>query len=143
MGNSPSVVKQVAPSKKCSMIVERLVDGNCDFIKTHAPFDPQIKVGLCGQGPVTNPLGNQCIRIGNDALAPLVNFEEHKNSLQYTFSNDIHLSINKRDTGEVYYHLKTPEYNETRMVSDSIRKFYKPISGDLSIELDKIVHYYK
>ncbi len=121
-------------SPKC-ITIERLVDGNCDFI---IPPRNQIMVGICGGKDEKNPMNNQCMRVGDNDPVSLLAFTELPNTLSYTFENNTTLQLTKRDTGEVYYYLKTPDYTVTRSIPEAVRRFYKPIGGPMAAELDKM-----
>jgi hypothetical protein len=78
------------------------------------------------------------MKIGEDDPVSLMSFTESNNTLTYTFEKDTFLTVAKRDTGEIYYHLKTPTYYVTRSINPAVRKIYKPIGGSLTLELDKL-----
>jgi hypothetical protein len=122
------------PSK--SIHVERMLDGNCDYI-LHQKRN-HLLVGLCSSADDRNPMQNQCMKIGEDDPVSLMSFTESNNTLAYTFEKDTSLIVAKRDTGEIYYHLKTPTYDITRSINPALRKIYKPIGGSLTLELDKL-----
>lgn len=125
-----------APRPAKSIHIERLLEGDCDYITQGKRKD--ILIGLCNGCDEKNPMHNQCIKIGEENPASLMSFTESANTVFYTFERDIYLTVAKRDTGDVYYHLKTPIYNVTRSINPVVRKIYKPIGGPMTLELDKI-----
>ncbi len=129
--------KQIAknvPDKH--MIVERMIDGSCDFIQ--GPRN-QLAIGICNKpDDKGNPLKTQCIQIGGMDPLDLKSFAHTTDSVIYTFEQDTILHVRKRaGTGEIYYNLKTPNYDVMRQISPIIQKIYKPI-GAAAEELDSL-----
>ncbi len=119
------------------IIVERMLDGNCDYIPDAR--NNQLTFGLCNKSDDSNnPVGNQCLKIGAEEPVDLQAFTQTPDMLTYAFRKDTFLSVGKRETGEIYYHLRTPTYDVSRPVHDNIRKVYKPIGGHTAQELDKL-----
>ena len=101
----------------------------------------KIEIGVTGQKKQEgNPMSEQVIRINNGDLKSLVSFVETSNSLVYEFEGNIVLKLMKRDNNEVMYHIKTPDFQSTRIMSTLIRKFWSPISLK-SNEFDKIASF--
>ncbi len=78
------------------------------------------------------------MRVGDSDPVSLLAFTELPNTLSYTFEKETTLQITKRENGEVYYHLKSPDYSATRIIPDAVKRIYKPIGGPITIELDKM-----
>ncbi len=125
------------PKSPINIHVERMIDGDCDYLPPTMKRK-QLLIGLCSGLDEKNPIQNQCMKLGEYDPQPLMAFAEVNNCLQYTFAGDTTMIVAKRDTGEVYYHLKTPTYDVTHSIHPAIRKLYKPIGGSLTLELDKL-----
>ncbi len=89
-----------------------------------------------------NPMSAQVIRINDGSLKPLISFVETENALIYDFEDNITLKLMKRDNHEILYYIKTPEFENTSIMHDIIRKHWKPISLK-SEEFDKIGSFIK
>jgi hypothetical protein len=115
------------------MIIERIIDGDMSN-------GTQLRIGICKTPEINkeNPLCNQCMKIG-DTVLRLNNFTENDKSLIYNFDSAAQLVISKGDNNEIYYNVKTLEYDITKKIDPIIHKNYKAI-GMNSIELDKIAN---
>lgn len=132
--------EQSAPLKRePTFLVERILAAECDFLPETS--SQAIIVGAVGSSQTTNnPLAKQGISIGNEPIRCLLSVSETNGSLSYTFENSTELRVFKRENGEVCYNLKTPSLNETRSISEPVRRRYKNIGlGDATLELDKLV----
>ena len=147
MGNTRSVAAVKPIEKRLNtntFLIERLVDGNCDYLQhVMPPYEPNIKVGVFGGtgNDKSNPLENQGIRIGDSDIHSLKSFTQANDSLTYEFDQNIKLTVFKR-RDSIVYNLKTDTLDVTREVNPAVAKFYKPISMD-SIEIDKLATIYK
>jgi hypothetical protein len=124
-----------------SFLVERILAAECDFLPETG--EQVIKVGAVGSPTMSaNPLATQGIRIGSEPIRRMQSVSSCSTSLNFTFENNTELSLFKRPNYDVCYHLKTPRYNETRCISDPVRKRFKNIGlGDATVEIDKIADF--
>ncbi len=134
MGSSPS--KSIV--SKPYMIIERMIDADCDIFRHVDPRFRNLRIGICNMSNPNNPFGSQCISVPGEDLKMLQGFEQGSNSLRYTFEGGTVLTIMKRENDEVCYHLKTPTHEGTRAISDILQKMYKPIQTGTPCELDKV-----
>lgn len=127
-------------SEKC-FLIDRLIAANCDFIKG---TDNCIRIGVNGYkgDDELNPLTNQGIRIGDSQIYKLKSFAEYNSGIDYKFENNVNLRLFKKDSGDLFYHLKTPEMDVTREIDPIVAKFYKKICM-ASDELDKLDGFFK
>jgi hypothetical protein len=113
-----------------SILIERMIDGNAE--KT-------VRIGISNHAhSPMYPFQNQCISVNNEPPKLLQHFEESGKMLKYTFEDNIQLSISKRDNNDVYYFLKTGDYECSRVIDPIVRKFFKPLGVGSPCELDKI-----
>ncbi len=118
-----------------NIIIERIIDGTAE--KT-------VRIGISNHAAdPLHPFHNQCISVNNAPPKLLQHFEESTNSLKYTFEENIQLSISKRDNNEVYYFLKTDDYECSRVVPPIVRRVFKPLGMASPCELDKIDNLFK
>ncbi len=146
--------KQSADFHKAHFTIDRLVDGNCDYIRPPPPdfkglWEQNVKLGIYGAGEKkNNPLAQQGIRIGASPIFSLLSFKQLENGFEYTFENDVRLFVGTRGTKEIYYHLVYPGegIDVTRAVNPAICKFYKPIGpfgNGATLEIDAVEKIYK
>jgi len=137
--NSQFILPPIAISP--SFLVERILAAECDFLPESG--EQVIKVGAVGSPKGNgNPLSMQGIRIGSEPIKRLMSSSSSNSRIDYTFEDDTELSLFKRDNHQICYHLKTPKYNETRCISDPVRKRFKSIGvGDATMEIDKIADF--
>jgi hypothetical protein len=89
-----------------------------------------------------NPLATQGIRIGSEPIRRMQSVSSSSSNLNFTFEDNTELSLFKRPNYDVCYHLKTPKYNETRCISEPVRKRFKNIGmSDATLEIDKIADF--
>jgi hypothetical protein len=124
-----------------SFLVERILAAECDFLPETG--EQVIKVGAVGSPTMSaNPLATQGIRIGSEPIRRLQAASSSDTSLNFTFEDNTELSLFKRPNYDVCYHLKTPRYNQTRCISEPVRKRFKDIGiGDATMEIDKIADF--
>lgn len=100
-----------------------------------------VTVGVLGQKENKDnigPFSNQGIRIGKNDIATLKFYEQNQTGLKYEFENDIQLKLYKKND-DIFYNLKTKEFDITNKIDPVIPKFYKNIGmQNCSDELDKI-----
>jgi hypothetical protein len=84
----------------------------------------------------------QCIKIGNDnKLYPLLSCSETPDNLCFKFEDNVDLNLMKKNN-DIVYNIKTNNLNETNVMNNTVRNFYKSISFN-SNELDKIADFIK
>lgn len=127
------------PMKHC-LRIDRIIASGCDYLPPNRQEDT-IRVGVIAQSDPQNPLSGQAIRIGDGDAYRLKSFQEGEDTLQYTFENNITLTLMKR-RNSVVYNLKTPELDISREINPAITRFFKPISMN-STEIDKIEKIFK
>lgn len=154
-------------------VMDRLIDTNCDYITAPADgslYEQVVKVGLWTNTKAnrfksdkpclksieeeekelrkTNPLNYQGIQIGKSPIYELKSFVRNTNSVEYHFDKEVRLLIVKRETGNLYYQLVSPEQNinVTRPVNPIMIRLFKPIGpfdSSSSLEIDEIGKIYK
>lgn len=124
-------------SKQRYLLIERMIDADCDYLN-----GKPLRIGVCNGESGPNPLKTQCISVGDRPPSDLMEFTETNNGFKYRFTDDVDFSIIRRDNNDIYYNLKTPEFDVTRPIQEPIRRVYKPISM-CSPELDKIQEIFK
>lgn len=105
-----------------------------------------VTVGVLGQKENKDnigPFSYQGIRIGKNDIATLKFYEQSQTGLKYEFENDIQLRLYKKND-DIFYNLKTKEFDITNKIDSAIPKFYKNIGmQNCSDELDKINDLFK
>ncbi len=130
MGASQSHVLPAVPKSTRNILIERMIDGNAE---------KSVRVGISNHAhSPMYPFQNQCISVNNEPPKLLQHFEESNKTLKYTFEDNIQLSISKRENNDVYYFLKTGDYECSRLIDPIIRKCFKPLGMGSPCELDKI-----
>lgn len=125
---------RLPPIEKPYMTLDRIIDGNCDFLAGHK--EKTLRVGVIHTLP-SEPLSGQVICIGDGPPKRLKEFSTQESTVKYTFEGDIQLRVFPCNEGAVCYHLNTRNLDVIREVPSSIRRLYRPMSLD-SDELDVI-----
>jgi hypothetical protein len=99
-----------------------------------------IKVGVCTTPnmELLDPRNYiQCIRVGDAKPELLQSMKETEKALNYSFENNIHLSLQKKENA-IFYTVKTNTAEYSDEISNTIRRMYKTIGMTDSKEIDRI-----
>jgi len=125
---------RLPPIEKPYMTLDRIIDGNCDFLDSHK--EKTLRVGVIHTLP-SEPLSGQVICIGDGPPKRLREFSRQGPIAKYMFEGNVLFRVFPCAEDAVCYHLNTRNIDVIREVPSSIRRLYRPMSLD-SDELDVI-----
>ncbi len=130
---------QVSPLNNC-LRIERILAAGCDYLPPNR-LEDTIRVGVIGSDQPQDTYSHQAIKIGDSKPYRLKQFRERSDSLEYTFEEDVQLTLIKQKDGFLYK-LKTPQLDVQQPIYPGIVKMFKPI-GMVSTELDQIAKFFR